>query len=103
MYAKGGHYSLLDNKAMLHNMYIYLTTQALALVTLLSLCQHVNNVILPTLEIEGTINESTTQCWLKFKLRYECKETKKGMYIDRHECLDVIKRKVFLEQLTKYE
>ncbi len=103
MYAKGGHYSLLDNKAMLHNMYIYLTTQALALVTLLSLCQHVNNVILPTLEIEGTINESTTQCWLKFKLRYECKETKKGMYIDRHECPDVIKRKVFLEQLTKYE
>ena len=85
-------------------MHIYLATQALGLVIPLSLCQHVNNVILPALEIEGAINESTAQCWLKFKLGYECKESKKGMYIDGHERPDVIEeRKVFLEQLTKYE
>jgi hypothetical protein len=75
-------------------VHIYLATQTLGTVTPLSLCQHINTVILPALKIKGTIVEYTTQCWLKFKLRYECKEAKKGIYIDRYKCPDVIKESV---------
>ena len=57
-----------------------------------------NTVILPALEIKCTIVEYTAQHWLKFKLGYECREAKKGIYIDGHECPDVIKeRKEFLK------
>jgi len=61
-------------------------------------------VILPALEIEGRIVEYTAQHWLKFKLRYECKEARKGVYIDGHEHPDVIEeRKEFLERLASFE
>jgi len=61
-------------------------------------------VILPMLEIKGTISESTAQWWLKYRLGYACKETKKGVYIDRHERPDVIvERETFLEKLSSYE
>jgi hypothetical protein len=56
-------------------------------------CQHVNTVILPALEINATITESTAQQWLRLKLRYECKEAKKGVYVDGHERPDVIKER----------
>lgn len=79
-------------------MHVYLTTQTLGTITPLALCQHLNTVILPALEIKGTIVEYTAQHWLKYKLRYVCKEAKKGVYIDGHEHPDVIKkRKEFLE------
>jgi hypothetical protein len=71
----------------------YLAAQSLGTVTPQVFSQHVNGVILPTLGIDRTISESTAQQWLKFKLGYECKETKQGMYIDGHECLDVIKER----------
>jgi hypothetical protein len=104
LYAQGGHHSLLDNEAVLHDMCVYLATQTLGTVTPLSLCQHINAVILPALEIEGRIIEYTAQRWLKFKLRYECKEARKGVYIDGHERLDVIEeRKEFLERLATFE
>ena len=103
-YAQGGHHSLLDNEAVLHDVRVYLATQTLGTVTPLSLCQHINTVILPALKIEGTIVEYTAQRWLKFKLGYECKEAKKGVYIDGHERPDVIKeRKEFLERLASFE
>jgi hypothetical protein len=103
-FSRNGHHSLLDNEVVLHDVHVYLATQALGLVTPLSLCQHVNNVILPALEIEGTIVESTARRWLKFRLGYECKEAKKGMYIDGHERPDVIEeREAFLKQLATYE
>jgi hypothetical protein len=64
----------------------------------------VNHIILPALEIQGLITKSTAQRWLKLKLGYECKEAKKGVYIDGHERLDVIReREVFIEQLDRYE
>jgi hypothetical protein len=67
------------------------------------LCHHINNIILPALGIQGTIVESTAQRWLKFKLGYESKEGKKGMYIDGHKRPDVIKeREAFLEILGGY-
>ena len=50
------------------------------------------------------MSESTAQRWLKFRLGYECKEAKKGVYIDGHEHPDVIKeREAFIEQIDKYE
>jgi hypothetical protein len=65
----------------------------------------VNEVILPAFGIKGSIIESTAQQWLKFKLGYECKESKKGMYIDGHECPDIIEeRSKFIEQiLNRFE
>jgi hypothetical protein len=42
--------------------------------------------------------------WLKYRLGYECKETKKGWYIDGHEHPDVIvERKTFLKKPSSYE
>jgi hypothetical protein len=69
------------------------------------LCQHVNNIILPTLGIKGTIAESTAHRWLRYKLGYECKEARKGMYVDGHERPDVIEeRNAFIEQIfSKFE
>jgi hypothetical protein len=64
----------------------------------------VNDTILPALEIQGTISESTAQCWLRFRLGYQCKEARRGIYIDGHERPDVVKeRKDFLEELDRYE
>jgi len=85
-------------------MHIYLATQTLGTVMPHTLCKHINAVILPVLEIKGTISESTAQQWLKYRLGYECKETKKGVYIDGHEHPDVIiERETFLEKLSSYE
>jgi hypothetical protein len=103
-YTRGGHHSLLDNEALLHDVRVYLAAQDLGTVTPLSLCQHINTVILPALEIEGTISEITARRWLKLRLGYECKETKKGIYIDGHERPDVIKERMeFLERLAHFE
>jgi hypothetical protein len=96
---------LLDNEDVLHDVRAYLAAQALGTVTPRALHRHVNDVILPTLGINGKISEATAQWWLRFKLGYECKEAKKGMYVDGHEHPDVIiERCEFIEQiLNKYE
>jgi hypothetical protein len=100
VFVRHGHHSLLDNEALLHDIRVYLATQALSNVSPRTLCQHINNVILPVLRINGTIVESTAQQWLRSKLRYECKEAKKGIYVDGHEHPDVVEeRKVFVEQI----
>jgi hypothetical protein len=52
------------------------------------------------LGINGMIIESMAQHWLKFRLEYECKEAHKGMYVDRHEHLDIIKKRTeFIDKL----
>jgi hypothetical protein len=104
-YTQGGYRTLLDNEGVLHDVRVYLAAQSLGTVSPRVLCHHVNDIILPALRIDGKIVESTAQCWLKFRLGYECKEAHKGMYVDGHERLDVIKeRDVFInEQLNKYE
>ncbi len=61
---------LLDNECILHDMRAYLAAQALGTVTPHAMSQHINEVILPTLQIKGTVSESTAQCWLRFKLGY---------------------------------
>jgi hypothetical protein len=83
----------------------YLAAQSLGAVSPCALCHHVNNVILPALQIDGKIVESMAQRWLRFRLGYECKESKKGMYVDGHERLDVIKERTdFIDKLlNKYE
>jgi hypothetical protein len=58
-YTRHGQYSLLDNESILHNVCVYLAAQSLSTVTLWTLCDHVNQVILPALEIQATISEST--------------------------------------------
>jgi len=73
-------------------------------ITPLTLCQHVNDVLLPALGIQGSIVESTARRWLKFKLGYQCKEARHGIYIDGHERPDVIEeRKTFMSDLDRYE
>ena len=85
-------------------MRVYLAAQSLGTVTPRTLCHHLNQIILPALQIQGMIVKSTAQRWLKLRLGYECKETEKGVYIDGHEHPDVIKeREVFLNQLDRYE
>ncbi|KAI0245926.1 hypothetical protein BJV78DRAFT_1286974 [Lactifluus subvellereus] len=60
-FAQHGHHSLLDNEVLLHDVRMYLATQALGTVTPRTLCHHVNEVILPALKINGKIIESTAQ------------------------------------------
>jgi hypothetical protein len=103
-YTRHGQYSLLDNEAVLHDVRIYLMAQSLGSMTPQVLCHHINQTLLPALEIKATISESTAQRWLKYKLGYECKEARKGIYIDGHERPDVIKeREAFIDQINRYE
>jgi len=104
-YTRHGHHTLLDNEAILHGVRMYLAAQGLGTITPRTLCQEVNTVILPALEVTGTISESTAQQWLRCKLGYQSKEAKKGVYIDGHERLDVIKeRQEFVDLIfNKYE
>jgi hypothetical protein len=104
-FTKLAHHTLLDNECILHDVRAYLAAQALGTVTPRTMSQHVNDVILPALQIKGAISESTAQRWLRFKLGYQCKESKKGLYVDGHERPDVIKeRNDCIEQITnKYE
>jgi hypothetical protein len=104
LHSREGHHSLLDNESVLHGVRVYLATQVLGSVMPRTLCQHVNDVLLPALGMQGSISESTAQRWLRFRLGYQCKEAKRGIYIDGHERPDVIKeRKQFLDELGIYE
>ena len=95
-----GHHSLLDNEALLNDVRVYVASQDLGTVNPRILCQHVNNIILPALGIQGAIAESTAHRWVRSKLGYECKEARKGVYVDGHERPDVIQeRKAYMEQI----
>ena len=64
----------------------------MGVVTPLQLHTHVNNVILPTLDLYGknsTISDHTAINWLK-KLSYTCKDVKKGLYHDGHKHPNVV-------------
>lgn len=88
----------------MHDVRVYLAAQSLGSVCPQMLCLHVNDVILPALEIEAKISKTTAKRWLKLRLGYECKEAKKGIYIDGHERPDVIKeREAFIAQINIYE
>ena len=103
-FVRHGHHTLLDNEALLHDVRVYLATQALGTVNPRLLAQHVNNVILPALGIRGAIADSTAQRWLRSKLGYECKEARKGLYVDGHERPDVVEeRKEFIAILNGFE
>jgi hypothetical protein len=104
VYSREGHHSLLDNESVLHDVRVYLAAQDLGSVTPWMLCQHVNKVLLPALGMQGSIVESTAQRWLRFRLGYQCKEAKRGIYIDGHERPDVInERKYYMKELDRYE
>jgi len=103
---KGGLATLLDNEDILHTVRVYLTMQKLGTITPFLLCKHINSVILPALELtekKATICEWTTINWL-CKLGYQCKDVRKGIYIDGHECPDMIETQTkFLEKMAQYE
>ena len=105
LYAQNGYRTLLNNESILHDVCAYLAAQSLGTVSPRALCHHVNDIILLALGIDGKIIESTAQCWLRFRLGYECKEAKKGMYVDGYEHLDVLKeRNEFIDKLlNRYE
>jgi len=99
-YTQHGHHTLLDNEAILHDVCAYLASQDLGSVAPQTFYNHINTAILPILGINASISESTVQQWLQLKLGYQCKEATKGMYVDGHECPDVIKeRESFIERI----
>ena len=104
--AKHGQYTLLDNEAVLHGVRRYLAAQNLGTITPKLLCHHVNDTILPALDLtqkNASISERTAINWLK-KLGDSCKDIKKGVYHDGHERPDVIEaHKQYLEQIAQYE
>ena len=78
---------MLDNQDILQKVHMYLAAQKLGTISPDLLCKHVNKVILPTLQLttkKASICERTAIRWLK-KLGYECKDVKKGIYVDGHE------------------
>ena len=101
-----GQYTLLDNKNVLHTVWRYLTAQNLGTITPEHLCQNVNEVILPALNLTGensSICEWTAINWLK-KLGYVCKDVKKGVYHDGHERPDVVEAcEKFLTHMKNYK
>ena len=103
---KHSQYTLCDNEAVLHGVRRYLAAQNLRTITPKHLCHHVNNTILPTLNLtqkNTSIGEWTAVNWLK-NLGYSCKDVKKEVYHDGHEHPDVIEaRKKYLEQIAQYE
>ena len=104
--AKHGQYTLLDNESVMHSVWHYLAAQNLGAITPHTLCCHVNDVILPTLDLSAkgcTICKRMAISWLK-KLGYSCKDVKKGVYFDGHEQPDVVKaQKMFLDKISQYE
>jgi hypothetical protein len=104
--AQHGQYTLLDNESVVHGVRQYLAAQNLGSITPHLLCCHMNKVIIPALDLttkKATISEWTAINWLK-KLRYTCKDVKKGVFFDKHKHPDVIEaQKKFLAELTKYE
>ena len=101
-----GQYTLLDNETVLLGVQQYLAAQSLGSITPHQLCKHVNEVILPAIELCdkcGTICERTAHTWLK-KLEYTCKDVEKGLYYNGHEQPDVVEvQTVFLEKIAGYE
>ncbi|KAF8330037.1 uncharacterized protein EI90DRAFT_3124842 [Cantharellus anzutake] len=82
--------SLLDNEAVVAGVQRYLAEQNLGAITLHLLTKHVNEVLIPGLTLEAqvgknSITERTVQCWL-WKLGYRNVESRKGAYMDGHEC-----------------
>ena len=66
-FARHGHHTLLDNEASLHDVCVYLATQALGTVSPQIMSQHINNIILPALGINGMINCASMaqiQAWI---------------------------------------
>ena len=104
-FKKGGQWTLLSNPDILQKIHVYLASQKLGTITSNLLCKHVNNDILPTLELtekKASICEHTAVNWLH-KLGYECKDVKKGIYVDSHERSDVVEnQKKFLEEMDRY-
>lgn len=66
-YLKGGKWTLLDNQDIFQKVCIYLAAQKLGTISQHQLCKHVNDIILPALELtkkKASISECTAINWL---------------------------------------
>jgi hypothetical protein len=65
------------------------------------LCQYINLFLLPSLDIDDTISETTAVRWLK-KLGFKLSRVQKGVYVDGHEHVDVVDaRNKFIAYMEK--
>ena len=104
--AKHGQFTLLDNEYILHSVRRYLAAQNLGTITPQELCCHINQVIIPPLDLlekKSSICKCTAINWSN-KLGYKCTDVKKGVYHDGQKCPNVIEAcKKFLDQIQQYE
>jgi hypothetical protein len=90
--AQNSQYTLLNNKMVLHGVQQYLAAQGLGSIIPLQLCRHVNEVMIPMVNLSGknsSISDWTGISWLK-KVGYTCEDVKRGLHHDRHEQPDVV-------------
>lgn len=66
--------------------------------------RHLNEMVLPNLEIHNRkISESTAKRWM-IKMGYQHKMYRKGVYMDGHERVDVVKyRTQFLGEILEMQ
>ena len=85
------HLNLLDNETVLQGIHEYLAATRLGEVMPGLFQRHLTQIIFSSLGMSNIsmISESTCWRWL-YKLSYRNLEVCKGLYIDGHECLDVI-------------
>lgn len=107
---KGPILSWLDNEIVLQKIKLYLATLQHGELNTKSFQNHICTHILPSFTMtEGDVTVSTeialstVRRWMR-KLGYECSATKKGVYVDGHECPDVQEyRNKFLKNMENYE
>ena len=98
--------SILKNEAVRRASRAWLIQQQKGKVTPVKVQKGLNEIILPSLSIYPTkpLCERTARRWL-VKLGWQCTKIKKGVYVDGHECADVVsyRQNDFLPKMVEYE
>ena len=98
--------SLLNDESVQAAIRTWLTSQAIGSVTPRLFAEGINSTILPSLDImvKKPVCEWTARRWL-VQLGWTHQTLRKGVYMDGHERLDVVKyhEEVFLPKLSAYE
>ena len=98
--------SWLHNEQVQTQTHNWLTSQKTWEVTPHKLCHALNDTIFPGMNIslKNPISEHTAQQWL-IKLGWQQIVVQKGVYMDGHECEDVVEywNKVFLPAIAHFE
>ena len=98
--------SLLKDEKIKAAARTWLTEQPVSSITLQNFACGLNTQVLPSLGVSLTkpLCERTACCWL-IQLGWSCTVLCKGVYMDGHECEDVIKYRndVFLPKMQEFE